>query len=56
MKTWIPIAVGSTKRQRCRREGYVREDVERMNIQNWTEMTMGRAVQNIIFEHAETHK
>jgi hypothetical protein len=56
MKTWIPIAVGSTGRLRCRWESDVREYMGRMRILKWTEKTMGRVAQKRIFEQAETHK
>jgi hypothetical protein len=45
MKTWRIIAVGRIGRRRLRWEGDVREDVGRMKIENWSEMTVGRAAQ-----------
>jgi hypothetical protein len=45
--------VGSTGRPRCRWERDVRQDVRRMRVQNWTERTMGRAAQNIIFSKSK---
>ena len=43
MKKWRLIVVGRIGRPRFRWEVDVREDVGRIRIQNWSEMTMGRA-------------
>ena len=42
---WNLIVVGGIGSPRFRWEGNVRQDVERMRIENWNEMTMGRAAQ-----------
>jgi len=52
---WRPIAVGGIGRRRLKGEGYVRADMGKIKIQNWSKMFVDRGVWKRIVEQAKTH-
>jgi myosin heavy subunit len=53
---WRPTTVGRIGRSRLRCEDGVRANLEKMKIQNWSEMAMDREAWKRIAEQAKTHK
>jgi hypothetical protein len=53
---WRPIAVRGVGRTRFRGESYVRADLGKIKIQNWSKMTVDIEASKRTAEQTKTHK